>query len=89
MVKFLNSSVYFNIVLAVLAAVFSILQEVWLGTDIQVLNAVIMTIAVSIGFSVGADVVKFLAFNSKFNLNNIVIGSVSGIIAGLITLLCI
>ncbi len=88
MVKFLNS-VYFNIVLAVLAAVFSILQEVWLGTDIQVLNAVIMTIAVSIGFSVGADVVKFLAFNSKFNLNNIVIGSVSGIIAGLITLLCI
>ena len=88
MVKFLNS-VYFNVVLAVLAAILSILQEVWLGTDIQVLNAVIMTIAVSIGFSLIADVVKFLAYNSKFNLNNIVIGSVSGIIAGLITLLCV
>ena len=81
-------SFYFNAVLAVLAAVLIIMQEVWLGTPPAFINGFAMGGIAGIGFSIIAGVVQFF-MNAGFNKKFILIGSAVGIVAALVTMLLI
>ena len=84
MEKFFKS-VWFNIVLAVLAAVLIIMQEVWIGAPILILNVITLGICAGIGFSLSAEVIKLLFFGGPFSGKNAIIGSILGIIAAIVT----
>ena len=85
--KFVKSF-YFNAVLAVIAAVLIIMQEVWLGTPPAFINGLTIGGAASIGFSIIAEVVKFFC-GEKFNKTHALIGAVVGIVAALVVMLLI
>ena len=84
--KFFNSA-FFNVILAVLAAVLVIMQEVWIGNPMSFLNNFALGSLVGIGFSWCADVLKNVFFNNKgkFNYLHIGIGCIFAIVAALIT----
>ena len=76
-------SVWFNVVLAVLAGFCSVMQEVWIGGDTPKLNMFILAIIASVCFSACAEVGKVL-YKFKWNNNHFAIGAGSGIlIAGI------
>ena len=84
MKKFFNS-VWFNIILSVLAAVLIIMQEVWIGAPIIVLNVMILGMCAGLGFTLVAEVVKMLFFGGRFTLKNAMVGAFFGIIAAAVT----
>jgi len=76
-----------NTVLAVLAAVFSILQEVWLGTTPNFLAFLALGSSYAISFSFATELVKW-AF-SKWSWSDAIFGSIAGVIvAVLMTFVC-
>ena len=86
MKNFLNS-VWFNIIIAALAGFFSVMQEVWIGTDVSELNLAALGILASCGMSWGASVINFLITRGKFNWYNIGIGAAVGAVVTIVTLL--
>jgi len=88
MKNFINS-VWFNVILATLAAVFIILQEVWLGGTILKFNVATLGIFAGIGFSFSAEAVKILFAEGRFNAKFGIVGSVFGALAAIITTLLI
>lgn len=90
--KFLQS-VYFNVLLAVVAAVLGIMQEVWIGTSMTFLSSFALGGAIGIGFSLIAETAKIIFFNGgvqrKFNTKEVLIGCGFGVAAALITVLLV
>ena len=86
MKNFFNSF-WFNAIIASIAGFFGIMQEVWLGTDIVVINAITFSVIASFCMSLGASVIGFLATGEKLNWKNVGIGTVVGIIVAIVTLL--
>lgn len=84
MKKFFNS-VWFNIILAMLAASLIILQEVWIGAPIEILNVTVLGMCAALGFTLVAEVVKMLFFGGMFTLKNAMIGAFFGIAAAVAT----
>ena len=80
-------SVYFNIVLAVLAAFFAVAQEVMIGTAVPFLNIFILAACAGVGFSWAAQVIKFLVMKLPFNWGHVGYGAIAGIVVALITAL--
>ena len=88
MKNFLNS-VWFNTIVAALSGFFAVMQEVWLGTDVPVLNLAVLGVFVSCGMSCAASVVNYLVTKGRFNLYNTGIGAAVGIVVTLLTLLLV
>lgn len=88
MKKFINS-IWFNVILAVLAAVLIIMQEVWLGGPILKFNVAVLGIFAGIGFSFSAEAIKILFAEGRFNAKFGIVGSVFGALAAVITTLLI
>lgn len=83
-------SPWFNVLLAVLAAVLIIMQEVWLGTSLAFLNLFVYGSCAGIGFSWGAEVIKFIVNQvNGYSWKRIIPGIILGIIAALITALLV
>ena len=83
-------SPWFNALLAVLAAVLIILQEVWIGTALVFLPLFALGACASIGFAWGAEVIKFLADNRNgYEWKRMIPGAILGILAALITALIV
>ena len=85
-------SVYLNVILAVVAAVLIIMQEFWLGTPLLFLNCVARGGSTGIGFSWIAEALKLIFFTDgtyRFNTKRFLIGCGCGIVAALITVLCV
>ena len=80
---------WFNAVLAVIAAVLIILQEVWIGTPFMFLNFFLLGAAAAVGFSWIASVVVYLIWQASFKWKNVGIGAAVGIVAALLTVLLI
>jgi hypothetical protein len=85
MIQKFFDSYWFNSILAVLAAVLIIMQEVWIGSPFAFINSLVLGSAAAIGFSLSASVISFLAWGFKFNKKNILIGAIAGIVAALVT----
>lgn len=77
-------SYWFNVLLAVLAAVLIIMQEVWIGTSLVFLPLFALGSAAGIGFSWGAEVIKFLA-GGGYDWKRMIPGAILGVVAALIT----
>lgn len=90
--KFLQS-VYFNVILAVVAAVMAVMQEVWIGTSIVFINNFALAGLAGIGFSIAAEILKIVFFHGgvqrKFNTKQVLIGCGFGVVAALITVLLV
>lgn len=86
--RFIQSK-WFNIVLALLAAVLVIMQEVWIGTELVFLPLFALGVAAAFGFSCIASVVNFIAYQSPFNWKNILLGFGVGSVAALVTVLLV
>lgn len=84
MKKFFNS-VWFNIILAMLAASLIILQEVWIGAPIEILNVTVLGICAGLGFTMAAEVIKMLFFGGVFTLKNAAVGGFFGLVAAIAT----
>ena len=82
------ASIYFDVILAVLAAVLIIMQEVWIGSSIAVLNGFIMGGIAGIAFALIVGFVKKFIFG-KFNTKNAIIACGCGIAAALVTALLV
>ncbi len=80
---------WFNIVLAVLAAVLIIMQEVWIGTELVFLPLLALGVAASFGFSWSASVLSFLFYHTPFKWKNIWLGFGVGAVAALVTALLV
>lgn len=89
MVNFLRS-IWFNVILSVLAGFFAVMQEAWLG-GFERLNVIILGICCAIGFSFAAEVIKivFTNFDSYgkywWNWKTFAYGAVPGVVIALIT----
>ena len=89
----LFKSVWFNVLLSVLAGFFGVMQEVWLG-DFDKLNAACLGIFCAIGLSAGAEIIKAVVVTNFINTNepywwvtkNFLYGAVPGV---LVALLCV
>ncbi len=76
----LITSVYFNIILTVIACYFIIMQEVWGGNILPYANLVALGSLASIGFSWCAEVIKKLVYEYMWSWKNVIIGAVTGIV---------
>ena len=86
--RFIQSK-WFNIVLALLAAVLVIMQEVWIGTELVFLPLLALGVAVAFGFAWGASVISFVAYHTPFNWKNIWLAFGVGAVGALITALLV
>ena len=90
--KFLQS-IYFNVILAVVAAVMAVMQEVWIGTPMVFINSFALAGLAGIGFSVAAEIMKIVFFHGgvprKFNTKQVLVGCGFGVVAALITALLV
>ena len=89
MLKRFIESVWFNILLAVLAAVLIIMQEVWIGTEFMFAAFLALGVAAAFGFSWGASVISYLAYHAPINWKRIWIGFGVGSLAALLTVLLV
>ena len=81
-----------NVVIAVIAAVVAVLQEIWLDTPLYFLNAFGLSASVGICFSAGAEILKILLKFINYwewHWKDVLIGCAFGILAALITSLAI
>ena len=81
-----------NAVLAVIAAVLGVMQEIWLGTPLYFWNAFGMSACYGILFAAAAEWAKILPkFIDywKWSWTDVAIGGVFGILAALITSLAV
>lgn len=79
------TSIYFNVILSLLASVLAIMQEVWIGSTVPFVNALFMGSFAGIGFAFIAEGIKLLFFGGKFNGKSVLVASILGIIAALVT----
>jgi hypothetical protein len=86
MKNFLNS-VWFNIIIAVLAGFFGVMQEVWIGSDVPGINIFALGALAACGMSWGASVINFVITRGRFNWKNIGIGAAVGVVVALVTML--
>ena len=79
------ASYWFNVLLAVLAAVLIIMQEVWIGTALVFLPLFALGACAGIGFCWGAEVIKFVVNNQNgYQWKRMIPGAILGVIAALI-----
>ena len=81
-----------NAVLAVIAAVAGVMQEVWLGTPLYFWNVFGMSASYAIAFACAAEWVKILPkFIDywKWQWSDVIIGCVIGVLAALATTLSV
>lgn len=84
------ASPWFNVLLAVLAAVLIIMQEVWIGTALVFLPLFALGACAGIGFSWGAEVIKFVVDRRNgYEWKRIIPGAILGVIAALVTALLV
>ena len=78
-------SVYFNAVLAVLAAFFAILQEVLIGTALPFINFFLLGALVGVCFSWAAEALKMVFIEgSPYSWKKVLYGGIVGIVAALV-----
>ena len=80
-------SVYFNAILATIAAFFTVFQEVLLGTAVPFLNIFAGAAAIAVCLSWGAEVIKVLCFDKspyQYSWKSVLYGGGVGIVAALI-----
>jgi len=78
-------SVYFNAILAALAAFFAILQEVMIGTALPFINIFLLGAAVGVCFSWAAEALKMVFIEgSPYSWKNVLYGGGVGISAALV-----
>lgn len=83
---------YFNVILAVIAAVMAIMQEVWLGTPLNFTGSFVFGSIIGFCFSAGAEWLKILPKFINYwewHWRDVAIGSVFGVVAALITALAV
>lgn len=81
-----------NAILAVIAAIMAIMQEVWLGTPLYFWNAFAVGSCIAICLSACGEWVKILPKFIPYwdwHWKDVIIGSVFGIIAALVTALLV
>ena len=89
-------SVWFNVILSVLAGFFGVMQEVWLG-DFDKLNAACFGICCAIGFSASAEIIKSVVITNFVNTNEpywwvtkkFIYGAVPGVLVALLCIACV
>ena len=86
MVKKFFESYWFNVVLAVLAGILALLQEVWIGTTMTFLASLGYGAAVAFCFSWGAEVIGKIFFKEgfEFKWSDVLVGGIVGTVAVLI-----
>ena len=89
MLKKFFSGVWFNVTLAIIAAVLIVAQENFVDSGVSFLNLFAIGAFAAIGFSVFAYVLQFLAFRAIFQWKPIAIGSAFGIVSALFTALIV
>jgi hypothetical protein len=83
-------SPWFNALLAVLAAVLIILQEVWIGTALVFLPLFTLGACAGLGFSWIAEVIKYIVNNENgYKWKRMIPGAILGVIAALVTALLV
>lgn len=83
-------SLWFNALLAVLAAVLIIMQEVWIGTALVFLPLFALGSAAGLGFSWIAEVIKYIVNNENgYQWKRMIPGAILGVIAALVTALLV
>lgn len=78
-----------NAIVAVIAAIFAILQEYWIGTQMSVIGSVGYGTLIGLALSVCAEIGKSVFIDWKWRWRHVAIGSVFGIVAAIITALCV
>ena len=83
---------YFNAILAVIAAVMAIMQEVWLETPLSFIGSFVFGSVIGFCFSAGGEwlkiLPKFINYD-EWHWKAVIIGSVFVIVAALITALLV
>ena len=73
-----------NAIVAVIAAIFAILQEKWLGTPLLFLNLFCLGASCALALSVCVEIARKVFSEIGWNWSRIIIGAGYGIIAALI-----
>ena len=89
MFKNFLESYWFNVIFAVLAGFFAVMQEVWIGAALPFINVALLVVLVAVGISICAEIVKMICFPRSFSWKKVLIGGAAGSVVGLITLLLV
>lgn len=87
--KFANCY-WFNVLFAVLAGFFIVMQEVWSGGFlVPVLSIAAFAVIGPFFISAGAEIVKMIISPREYSWKQVLIGGAAGAVVGLITLLLV
>ena len=78
-------SYWFNVLIAVIAAYFAVMQEVWIGTDINVIGGIAFGTVAGFCLSICAEIIKMLPKVTYWNKMHVIYGTIGGFISALIT----
>ena len=78
-----------SIIVAVLAAFFSIMQEVWIGNALPFVNAVAMGSCAGICLAFCVEIIKKVFSELQWSWYNVIYGSACGIVAAFIIALLV
>jgi hypothetical protein len=79
----------FNTILAVLAAFFAIMQEVWIDNILPFINFFLMGSAAAICLSLGAEIIKKVFVDHVWSNKDWITGAIYGIIVALVLALVV
>ena len=79
---------WLNVLLAVLAAIFGVMQEVWLGTEPNFLSFFAMSASYAVCFTFCAEILKmifgkFFKKPHEWNWNDLIFGGLCGILTAI------
>lgn len=75
---------WLNVLLAVLAAIFGVMQEVWLGTEPNFLSFFAMSASYAVCFTFCAEILKMVfKEGNEWNWSDLVFGGLCGILTAI------
>jgi len=75
---------WLNVLLAVLAAIFGVMQEVWLGTEPNFLSFFAMSASYAVCFTFGAEILRMVFVKGhQWSWKDIIFGGLCGILTAI------
>ena len=72
-----------NVIVAAIAALFSVLQELWLGTELTFLRAFVYATLIGVCLSWGTEVVKSIMYYRSFSWVHVSYGAYAALLVAI------
>lgn len=78
-----------NVLVAVLAAVMAVMQEVWLNTEYSFVNFLALGVSVGLALSLCTEIAKSIFWDRRWSWTDVATGALAGIVTAYIMALAV